>query len=375
MSSATALTQSEQATVLVIDDDDGMRRLAGRMLSASYRVLEADGVAAGLALFAREAVDLVLMDVTMPGINGLDGCRALKAAAKGFLPVLLLTGLGGQEDVLAGLEAGADDFLTKPVNRKELQLRVATFVKLRRQELQIAGHVLELRRLVSLKDDMVGVLVHDLRNPLAAVLSIFKVLEETAIDPEMKEDVRVGLSAARRVLERADDLLLVQLLEEGKLVVALETSSPAAVLRAAVETMQPMADDRRVEVSVKGSDDLSLPIDKKLLRRAVENLVGNAVKYTSRSVDVAVMAVEGGAEITVADRGRGIPAAHKSTLFEKYGSVEAREGNARRGVGLGLYMVRLVAAAHQGSVAVEDREGGGSVFRLRISTASGGSLP
>lgn len=355
-------------TVLVIDDDEAMRRLANRMLGQTYRVLQADGVQAGLALFAQEDVDLVLMDVTMPGINGLDGCRSLKAAAKGFLPVVLLTGLGGQEDVLAGLEAGADDFLTKPVSRRELELRVGTFIKLRRQELEIERHLLELQRLVKLKDDLVGVLVHDLRNPLAAVLTIFKLLEGTVIDEEMKEDVRVGLGAAQRVLELADDLLTVRLLEESKIEVALEHAPPAAVVRAAVETMRPMASDRRVQISMAETADFSVSFDRKLLRRAVENLLSNAVKYTQKVVDVTVAPFEGGAEITISDRGRGIPDAHKSTLFEKYGSVEAREGSARRGVGLGLYMVRLVAEAHQGSVCVEDREDGGAVFRLRIGS-------
>lgn len=355
-----------KSTVLVIDDDDGMRRLAQRMLGATYRVIEADGVAAGLALFAKEEVDLVLMDVTMPGINGLDGCRSLKAAAKGFLPVLLLTGLGGQEDVLAGLEAGADDFLTKPISRRELELRVATFIKLRRQELEIERHLLELQRLVRLKDDLVGVLVHDLRNPLAAVLTIFKLLEGTAIDEAMKEDVRVGLGAAQRVLELADDLLTVQLLEESKLALTLEDAPPSSVVKAAVETMRPMASDRRVQISVAGAEDFNVAFDRKLLRRAVENLLSNAVKYTQKSIEVTVTPFERGAEIAIADRGRGIPDVHKSTLFEKYGSVEAREGNVRRGVGLGLYMVRLVAEAHHGSVSVEDRESGGTIFRLRI---------
>ena len=358
------------ATVLVIDDDEAMRRLAAGMLSGRYRVREADGVVAGLAVLAQEPVDLVLMDVMMPGISGLDGCRRLKAAAGGFLPVLLLTALSEPADVVAGLEAGADDFLSKPVSRRELELRVATFVKLRRQEQLIERQLLELRELVALKDDLVDVLVHDLRNPLASVLSIFGLLADTAIGAEMKEDVRVGLDATKHVIALADDLLTVRLLEAGKLEPTLELCSPLVVVREAVDAQRRAAEDRHVQLSVQGAEQLLLRVDKKLLRRAVENLVGNAIKYTQGSVDVGVLPCDGGVEVTVADRGRGIPDACKPRLFEKYGSVEAQEGQARRGVGLGLYLVRMVATAHHGAICVEDRDGGGTIFRLRLGGAA-----
>lgn len=357
-----------RATVLVIDDDESMRRLASGLLSRQHRVLEADGVVAGLALMATEPVDLVLMDVMMPGVSGLDGCRALKATAKGFLPILLLTALGEPEDVVAGLEAGADDFLTKPVNRRELELRVAAFLTIRRQSQEIERQLTELRHLAILKDDLVGVLVHDLRNPLSAVMSCFNLLGQAISDAESREDVRLGLEATRRVIELADDLLMVRLLEEGKLRPTFEVGTPVAVVSEALDTLRPMARERHVELELHDGGDVQMRLDKKLLRRAVENLVSNAVKYTRERVEVSVTPSGESAEVTVADRGPGIPDAYKPSMFEKYGSVEAHTGNARRGVGLGLYMVRLVAAAHQGAVTVEDRVGGGTVFRLRLGT-------
>jgi signal transduction histidine kinase len=350
----------------VVDDDDAMRRLASSILSRHHRVLEADGVAAALAVMAIEDVDLVVMDVMMPGVSGLDGCRALKAFAKGFLPILLLTALGEPDDVIAGLEAGADDFLTKPVNRRELELRVAAFLTIRRQGQEIARQLAELRHLSTLKDDLVGVLVHDLRNPLSAVMSCFSLLGKSVTDAESQEDVRLGLDATRRVVELADDLLMVRLLEEGKLTPTFVLGKPVAVVTEALDTLRPMARERHVELRLHERGDIQLPLDRKLLRRAVENLVTNAVKYTRETVEVSVTPAGASAEVTVADRGPGIPDAYKPSMFEKYGSVEARSGNTRRGIGLGLYMVRLVAAVHHGAVTVEDRAGGGTVFRLRL---------
>ncbi len=104
------------------------------------------------------------------------------------------------------------------------------------------------------------------------------------------------------------------------------------------------------------------------MKRSFENLLSNALKYTApgTQVDVRVQTDAGNVEIEVADRGPGIPDPLKGVLFQRFGSVEAKRGNHRRGIGLGLYLVKLVAEAHQGGVSVHDREGGGAVFRMRL---------
>jgi signal transduction histidine kinase len=336
------------------------------VLTSEYAVFEAGSVDEGLSIMAAYPVDLVLLDVMLPGTSGRVGCRLLKGMATGFLPVLFLTALGEPADVAAGFEAGADDFLTKPVNLHELSLRVAAFVRLRRQEQALARQVRELWELSALKDDLVGVLVHDLRNPLSAIVSVFHELARTVPDPAVQEDVYFGLEATKRVLELADDLLTVRLLEEGKLSPELELSRPSDVVREAVEAMRPIAKERSVRLEVHSREDVTLPLDRKLLRRAVENLVANALKYTRGSVEVRVTPKDGCSEVLVADRGPGIPDGVKPALFEKYGSAEQRLGQARRGVGLGLYLVRLVASMHHGDVSVQDRPGGGTVFRLTL---------
>ncbi len=365
-----AVGAGERETVLVVDDDEYMRRLIARTLSSRYRTLEAPGVAAGLEVLAREPVDLVVMDVMMPGLDGFEGCRRVKAQAKGYLPVLLLTALGEQEDRNAGLEAGADDFLTKPADRYELELRVGTFLKLRRQERQIQRQLAELREVVSLKDELVSLLVHDLRNPLSAMFSALHLLQDSVTEPEAREDLRLGLDSAAKIRDLVDDLMQVRLLEEGKLKLAVEPADLGEVVRAAVETVRPQAQERRVALDVTTPAGVSLPLDRKLVRRAVENLLSNAMKYTRGRVEVSVVPGASCAEVRVGDTGTGIPEAYKPALFEKFGSVEARQGNARRGIGLGLYMVRLVAAAHGGSVSAEDRVGGGTVFRLHLGAAA-----
>src|SRR5438067_9038420 len=169
--------------ILVVDDEARNRALMRGFLSSQWEVIEAaDGVTA-LEMLRRTPVDLVLLDVMMPEQDGFETCRLIKSEPRDpFLPVILVTALGEQEDRNRGLEAGADDFLHKPIDRRELLLRVRSFLRLREQDRVIRAQVEELQRLQSLKDDMVSLLVHDLRNPLAGVLSTIELALDGSSD-------------------------------------------------------------------------------------------------------------------------------------------------------------------------------------------------
>src|SRR5207253_9406612 len=121
---------------------------------------------------------LVVLDVMMPGMNGFDACREIKRRHREpYLPVLLLTALTDQDSRILGFEAGADDFLSKPFDRRELLLRTRAFLRLRQQDDQIRRQLEELRQLDRLKDDLAALVVHDLRNPLAGLDGLLWVLK------------------------------------------------------------------------------------------------------------------------------------------------------------------------------------------------------
>lgn len=342
-------------TVLIIDDEPALRRAVARPLALQYRVLEAGSVEAGLEVLAKEPVDLVLLDVVLPGMSGREGCAKLKAAATGYLPVLLLTGLGTPDDLAQGFEAGADDFLRKPFDLQELRLRVAAFLRLRRQEQAIARQLEALRDLSGLKDDLIGVLVNDLRDPLSGIVDVFAALDGRSKDARNQLAVVSGLEAALKAIALADDLLLVRRLEQGEFTPQLELSAPTDVVRDVVDGLRPLAEARRVDVHVEGEGEVTLPIDRQLVRRAVETLVEGALQDGAEKVDVAVKPGRGGAEVTVTD----------------LGVTSVRDGATagRHGRGVGSYLAKLVAKAHQGALSVEPREGGGTLFRLRLGAA------
>jgi two-component system sensor histidine kinase/response regulator len=360
----------QKPCILVVDDEAPNRRLLQRSLESWCDVIEADSGPAALELLRSAPVDLVLLDVAMPGQDGFQTCRLIKAQAREFfLPVVLVTALGAQDDRNSGLEAGADDYLLKPVDRRELILRVRAFLRLREQDRTIRAQVQELRRLEALKDDMVSLLVHDLRNPLAGILSSVELALEGASDGPLREDLSRALRSAETLRGALDETLQVRLLEENAITARREETDLAALIGAALATLEPVARRRKVELRWNLAGESTAPIDPRLVQRSLENLLSNALKYTARETEVSIEARNQGGfvEIDVQDRGPGIPAPVKGVLFERFGSVEAHRGQERRGIGLGLYLVKLVAAAHGGDVSAHDRPGGGTIFRLRLA--------
>ena len=375
-----------RATVLLVDDELPNRVLIRYYLEDEYDVLEASDGASALALLESARVDLVLLDVMMPEMSGFEVCQRIKRARDSFLPVILLTALASQEERNAGLDSGADDFLSKPVDRNELLLRVRTFVRLRKKEQRIVQQfealqerdsviqrqVEELKQLDVIKDDLVAMLVHDLRNPLAGIMGFLGSIAGEAENPALKSDVDMALRSSLHLREILDDMLHVRMLESGTVRLHRELVQAGAVLGDAIESVSGAGLERRIGISpVIDPADLRVDIDRKLVRRAVENLLSNAVKYSPSDalVRASVHAVGHEVRIEVADRGGGVPDHLKQQLFQKFGSVEAARGLARQGVGLGLYLVKLAANAHGGRAEIRDRKHGGSAFSMVLPRA------
>jgi two-component system sensor histidine kinase/response regulator len=366
--------RSPRATVLVVDDDARNRSLLRAYLGHLYDVREAADAAGGMRCLDDGQVDLVLLDVMMPGQSGYECCKRMKARqGDGFLPVLLLTALGEQEDRNTGLESGADDFLTKPVERRELLLRVGAFLRVRDQQAVIRHQLEELTDLVSLKDDLVSLIVHDLRNPLASIFGIIHLVAEDVTDATMKADLALAQQSAVRLRDTLDDLLNVRLLEERRLPLDRQLVAVQAVVDEAVASLAGAALDRGNTLQVVGGQPLMIPMDRKLVRRSIENLLVNAIKYSPPNAPIEIEWSRGpdGLTLSISDRGGGIPPPVRDRLFQKFGAVAAHQGNERRGFGLGLYQVRLVADAHGGSVRAGDREGGGTIFSIVLPLGAG----
>ncbi len=231
-----------------------------------------------------------------------------------------------------------------------------------------------LRRAVRSRDDVLGVVAHDLRNPLNTLVLQLKVMQRQLAhaSPALQSAVDTILRQAQRMTRLIQDLLDVARLEAGALSITRGRVAVAPLLDDVLTAQRPIAEDASIELRLDA--EAAMPdvwADRDRLLQVFENLVGNAMKFTPKGGAVTVGAAAGEREVTfrVSDTGSGIPAEHLPHVFDRYWQARRTD---RRGVGLGLAIVRGIVEAHGGSVRVESRVGEGTTFYFTVPVADGG---
>ncbi|TMB11092.1 MAG: HAMP domain-containing histidine kinase [Deltaproteobacteria bacterium] len=251
-----------------------------------------------------------------------------------------------------------------------LRRKVPRGDQLRHDEDRIRRELIELRGVAAAKDDLVSLMVHDLRSPLFGQVALLHlVLDELGPEAsQVRRDIEEALRISDRVFDSLEDVLRVRFLEEGKLPVHRDPVDLRALITQALETLHGVARRRRVALTKQIEGKEIAWVDRKLVQRSVQNLLSNALRHTAAGGDVLVLArcAAAALDIEVADRGPGVRDDLKQRLFDDFGLLERPQAEAGVGFGLGLRLVKLVAECHGGAVSVRDRPGGGSVFRLRL---------
>ena len=363
--------------VLVVDDDLATRRLVLAIVeSEGYRAHEAADTESAISLVQQVPVDLVVLDVMLTGRqSGIDVCAKLKSLAPG-VPVLFLTSLNDASTYRQALEAGADDFLTKPVHRAELLLRIHSLLLLRRMQRDLArqNEVLtrqrdDLARLTAQKHELMEIVIHDLKNPLAAIASNAGFLvQERSLSTDAKDCASAISRASDNMLRMVQNLLDVAREDDVGIQPNFEQVDMGQVVAKTVSLMSRRAADRNVQLSSEVTLSERVRADADYMRRVLENLLDNALRYTRSGghVSVKLGLVDGLVELVVEDDGPGIPEQHLGRIFDKYAQLDREVDRAqhRFGRGLGLTFCRLVAEAHHGRMSAENVAPHGARFRL-----------
>jgi signal transduction histidine kinase len=371
--------ESPLAKILIVDDNEANRLLAqGTLEDEGYQVLLATDGPEAIAAFEASPPDCILLDVRMPGMDGFAVCERIRALPHGAeTPIVFLTALRDVDTFDKALRAGGDDFLTKPVRPTEIVVRVQAALKLRRLRTELRDHYSllkkqrdDLMRLQLQKERLTAFVVHDLKNPVSTMdLLAQLLLRDRALSPSAQESAAQIRTEARHLNRMILNLLDLSKADEGKL-------QP----RLAQVALQPLVDEVLAEIEVYAQvhrvrlqSSLSVEharADEDLLRRLLANLVENAVRHAPAESVVTVSAAAapgGGAELRVADTGKGVPAELRERIFAPFVQIEGSAQNAatRAGRGLGLTFCRLAAEAHGGRIWIEDGAPG-SIFCVRL---------
>ncbi|MBX3261847.1 MAG: response regulator [Labilithrix sp.] len=368
---------STKGHVLLVDDNAQNRMLTEAQLDAAgYAVTQAEGGAQALAAFERDAVDLVLLDVMMPGMDGFETCRRLRALPGGEeVPILFLTALHDHETHEKALLSGADDFLGKPIHRTELLIRVRSLIRITRLRHELRRERDALLRVQRQKDLLTSLVVHDLKNPLASILANGDfVLNGTDVSGDPKAAVEDIMASSEAMHQMVMNLLDISRAEEGALTPELTEVDLGALVSELEEQTRRRVESRRQTLLIEIAPGLpKLHADPLLLRRALENLLDNGMRYTPSGGTIAVAARphQDGVVLEVRDGGPGVPPEQRERIFDKYAQVDGA-GVGRTSRGLGLVFCRLAVEVHGGGISVADNQPSGAVFRLELPRRAGG---
>lgn len=358
--------------VLVADDDPDNRSLTKMVLEREgYQVLLASGGAEAIAVFAAEQPDCILLDVRMPDLDGFTVCERIRALPHGVeTPIIFLTALRDVDTFDRALRVGGTDFLTKPVRAPELVIRVRSALKLRKMSVELReqyelfkNHNDVLQRVQLQKERLMAFVVHDLKNPVAAMdLHAQVLLRDKGLPPNLRDSATQIRAQARQLTRMIMNLLDLSKGDEGLLSPKLESIDLGLLANEVVQELGVMA--HSYEVGLECTVDAgSVRADADLLRRTLTNLVENSLRHAPRGSTVKLTAVSRGdaTELRVVDAGTGVPPEMREKIFSPFIQLEGsgHDGSSSHtGRGLGLAFCKLAIDAHGGRIWVEEASPG-----------------
>jgi two-component system, sensor histidine kinase and response regulator len=366
------LSTTTPSRILAVDDvPDNLLLIEGILDEENYDLQCLSNGAEALQAIGHNPPDLILLDIMMPDMDGYEVTRRIRSnLSLPYIPILLITA-HDQSSLVEGLDAGADDFVRKPVNPDELQARVRSLLRLKHS-------IDEREAVIRQREDFVSRLTHDLRTPLVAADRMLQLFLQEAFCPlsaEMKEAIAAMIRNNQNLLQMVNTLLEVYRFEAGQKKLALSPFRLIDLAQEVVNELQPLAEEKSLSLALNCHglatsavhESGTLVGDRIEIRRLLTNLIGNAIKFTDKgsvTVELRPETLATGPCFTIAirDTGTGIPTTDQMWVFERF-----RHGKDRRaGSGLGLYLAKRIVEAHQGMIELQSEVGQGSTFTIRL---------
>lgn len=360
---------NQNTSILIVDDDpNAFDVIEAHLYREGYDLFYASSGEEALNLLDSVEPDVILLDVMMPKLNGIEVCRTIKSDSHWkHVPVIIVTALNSKEDLARSLNAGADDFITKPVSGIELRARVRSMLRIKQQ-------YDALEATLRLREDLSNMIVHDLRNPLTNILLCSDLLLQTSANRKDLQRLQIIAESSRELNSMIDNLLMLAKMDSGKMVLNRTFVDLNELVSTVTLQFQSISEQKNIRlISKLGESPESLLIDMNLFHRVLENLISNAIKFSppesvviltvsyrdeSLSSDFANSKVQ----LQIIDSGPGISEERKRHIFDKYEVGDLMSGVSQ--IGLGLTFCKMVIEAHQGRIFVADNQPQGSIFTV-----------
>ncbi len=370
-----SVIMSRQSILLVDDEPRNVRLLEGMLYAEPYELLVAHSGAEALEMIARTPPDLILLDVMMPGLNGFEVCKRIKSdPAYRMIPVVVVTALSDVGDRIEAMQAGADDFLSKPIDAAELIVRVRSLLRIR----QLYA---EVERVTAQRLRVMAGIAHDIRSPLNALnLSIELLADKLPPEESLKPLWKNINTCVQHIRMLTNDLLNYYQTESGQFKLNLASVRMADLITDIFAVAAPIAQEKNVNLYIDPVPDTTVEADQNALTQVLLNLLTNAVKYTDPQGEVRLIVHDlaqntytlplqhyppmlalpsNGIVVEISDTGHGINPEDFSRVFTEFDRLEARD---MEGLGLGLAVSQRLIRRHGGEIWFTSEPGRGSTF-------------
>lgn len=363
--------------ILVVDDIPANVLLLKMMLEQSgFGVLTAQGAEEAFSRLEEEQVDLILMDVLMPGVDGFELAKQLKEHSDyQEIPIIFLTALNTSTDVIKGFQLGGDDFISKPFNKEELLVRIRYQLNMLEAKRTIKRQTAELEKTIAGRDALYSVIAHDLRVPMSSMKMILNALaikakEQHGNEAELVDMLHSANEISEHLFVLLDNLLKWTSSQLGRLKAVPQSINLPELVEGIVEVSSIIAATKDIQLNFYPSSmtGMEVFVDIDMIKTSIRNLISNAIKfsYRGKEVDVVVKLKDGKAILEVIDHGCGISQENQAKLMNLSSHYTTFGTENESGSGLGLLLVSEFLKLNNGRVFFTSKEGKGSTFGFAL---------
>lgn len=363
--------------ILVVDDIPANVLLLKMMLEQSgFGVLTAQGAEEAFSRLEEEQVDLILMDVLMPGVDGFELAKQLKEHSDyQEIPIIFLTALNTSTDVVKGFQLGGDDFMSKPFNKEELLVRIRYQLNMLEAKRTIKRQTAELEKTIAGRDALYSVIAHDLRVPMSSMKMILNALaikakEQHGNEAELVDMLHSANEISEHLFVLLDNLLKWTSSQLGRLKAVPQSINLPELVEGIVEVSSIIAATKDIQLNFYPSSmtGMEVFVDIDMIKTSIRNLISNAIKfsYRGKEVDVVVKLKDGKAILEVIDHGCGISQENQAKLMNLSSHYTTFGTENESGSGLGLLLVSEFLKLNNGRVFFTSKEGEGSTFGFAL---------